>query len=109
MLSGYYMSQQPNHNASTSVLSYLIILRGQNLVNGPKFFGIKQLSTSNVNFLVSTSVDSLIITSSYSNSLIMTVFHINSLISSVLVQGDPLHCDVSRIIINWNMINNTCS
>ena len=70
-------------------------------MNGAKnsLYKKPELSTSNVNILVSTSID----------SLVMTVFHINSLISSVLVQGDPLHCDVSRIIINWNMINNTCS
>ena len=35
--------------------------------------------------------------------------YINSLISTVLVQGNPLHCDVSRIIINWDMINNICT
>ena len=41
------------------------------------------------------------------NSLIITGYS-NSLISTVLGQGNPLHCDVSRIIINWDMISNIC-
>ena len=56
-----------------------------------------------------TDVTDRLCTKSKFYCFIIMTGYINSLISSVLVQGDPLHCDVSRIIINWNMINNNCS
>ena len=45
----------------------------------------------------------------YSHVSGQLVSNINSLMSTVLVQGNPLHRDVSRIIINWDMINNICT